>query len=154
MKDIWSPRYSIRLSRVITIAFAIALLVIDLCGVPFTDFMVKALFSHNNGLAGGYLLLLNLYLCSIPGYILLYSLYQLLKNIEGKAVFIPQNVVYLRRVSWCCVAAALFCGITAFVWPSHGVIALAAAFMALIVRVVKNVFAQAILMQDELDFTV
>ncbi len=154
MKTFWSPTYSIRLSRIVTLGVTAALILINLFGVPFTNFMVGALFSQNNGLAGGYLLLGNLYLCSIPGYILLFSLYQLLKNIEAGQVFIAANVAYLRRVSWCCVAAALFCGITALLWPSLGVVALAAAFMALIVRVVKNVFAQAILMQDELDFTV
>ncbi len=154
MKNSWSPDYSIRLSRIITLLFALALVVVDLFGVPFTNFMLNALFSHNNGLAGGYLLLVNLYSCSIAGYILLYSLFMLLKNMEAKKVFIAQNVAYLRRVSWCCVAAAILCGVTAIVWPSHGLVALAAAFMALIVRVVKNVFAQAILMQDELDFTV
>ncbi len=154
MQAFWSPTYSIRLSRVITLLFAAALVIINLCGVPFTDFMISALFRRNNGLAGGYLLISNLYLCSVPGYIVLYSLYRLLKNIEAEQVFTEANVSYLRRVSWCCVVAAFFCAITAFVWPSIGVVAAAAAFMALIVRVVKNVFAQAILMQDELDFTV
>ena len=35
-----------------------------------------------------------------------------------------------------------------------GVIAMAAAFMALIVRIVRNVFLTAIGMKDELDYTV
>ncbi len=150
----WSSSKSVTLSRVLTLLFAVALVIIDIFAVPFTNLAIVTVFLQNKGLAGGYLLLANLYLCSIPGYLLLYSLYRLLQNMERIQVFVAQNITYLRRVSWCCWCAAVLCGITAFVWSSHGVISLAAAFVGLIVRVVKNAFEQAILMKDELDFTV
>ncbi len=153
-QSLWNASKSMWLSRAITVGFAVALVVVDVFGVPFVEFVSSELISVNHGLLGGYALLACLYLCSIPAYVLLYSLYRLLRNLEEEDVFIAQNVLYLRRVSWCCVAAALVCLACASVWSSLAIVALAAAFMALIVRVVKNVFEQAILMKDELDFTI
>ena len=67
-----------------------------------------------------------------------------------------QNVTALRRISWCCTWAAMLCLPTGAVvgLPFIFAVGLAAGFMALIVRVVKNAFAQAVRMKDELDYTV
>ena len=60
----------------------------------------------------------------------------------------------LRAVSWCCAAVAAVCLLSAGYYLPFLVAAMAAAFMALIVRIVKNVFQQAVRMKDELDYTV
>ena len=39
-------------------------------------------------------------------------------------------------------------------WMMGSPVCVAAAFMALVVRVIKNAFAQAVKMKDELDYTV
>lgn len=57
-------------------------------------------------------------------------------------------------MSWCCAGAALLALGGALVWPTMLLLTVAAGFMALIVRVVKNIFEQAIRMKDELDYTV
>ena len=72
----------------------------------------------------------------------------------GAEVFIPENIRCLRIVSWCCVAAGAICLVSTLFYIPFAAIATAAGFMALIVRIVKNVFEQAIRMKDELDYTI
>ena len=60
----------------------------------------------------------------------------------------------MRIASWACVGAAAVCLAGTFFYPGMFVPALAAAFMALIVRIVKNSFEAAIRMKDELDLTI
>ena len=57
-------------------------------------------------------------------------------------------------MSWCCVGAGLICLVSGVYYLPFAAIAIAAGFMALIVRIVKNVFRQAILMKDDLDLTI
>lgn len=87
---------------------------------------------------------------------MLYNLYMFLARIEKEEVFTPANVLALRRISWCCTWAAALCLPVGAVLglPFIFAIGVAAAFMALIVRVIKNAFAQAVKMKDELDYTV
>ncbi|MFR1758596.1 MAG: DUF2975 domain-containing protein, partial [Christensenellaceae bacterium] len=59
-----------------------------------------------------------------------------------------------RITSWCCFGACLICFASSFYCLPILLIAIAAGFMGLIVRIVKNVFEQAITMKDELDLTV
>ena len=59
-----------------------------------------------------------------------------------------------RRISWCCAGAAVVCLAAAYIYLPFAFLGVAAAFMALIVRVLKNAFAQAVHMKDELDYTI
>lgn len=151
---VWNESRSIKLSRVLVLLFFIALLACDIGGWWLVQFICEMLVHRNHGLAGGYVLLACLYLCSVPAYLLLYDMNRLLRNIQAARVFLPANVRLLRRISWCCFAAALICLVGAPVWYSLLIVTVAAAFVGLIVRIVKNVFEQAILMKDELDYTV
>ena len=63
---------------------------------------------------------------------------------------LPGERVYIRCIDWRVVAEAIKM-LRVRGAPAIGV---AAAFMALIVRVIKNAFAQAVKMKDELDYTV
>ena len=78
----------------------------------------------------------------------------ILTRIEAGAVFVPANVTALRRISWCCAGAAVVCLAAAYIYLPFAFLGVAAAFMALIVRVLKNAFAQAVHMKDELDYTI
>ena len=153
MQKLWSEKQSIALSRHVTALFAVLLLACDVGGWWLVRFVCDNVM-HSHGDTGFYSLLIGLYVCSIPAYSLLYSLYRLLHNLEKDRVFIAENVVLLRRVSWCCILAGVVCLCIAPVWPSLVLLATAAGFMGLIVRVIKNVFVRAIGMKDELDFTV
>lgn len=159
MKDlqkdrIWSESKSIRLSRALVYLFTAALAACDIGGWWLVRFVCENVGYRNHGPAGAYVLLACLYLCSVPGYWMLYSLHCLLRNIQTARVFLPVNIKLLRHISWCCFAACGICLCCTPIWPSLFLVATAAAFVGLIVRIVKNVFEQALRMKDELDFTV
>ena len=150
----WTGRHSLLLSQVMVWFFFILLVLCDVTGYWLVNWLCANVIG-NRGLFGGMVLLGTMYLCSIPAYVTLWDLRRLLRNMGREQVFVPQNVASLRRISWCCVLVALVCLVAAVVeWPSLGIVTLAAGFMALIVRVVKNVFDEAITMKDELDLTV
>ena len=94
------------------------------------------------------------YVCAVLAFVMLVSLYKFLRRIEAGAVFVPANVTALRRISWCCAGAAVVCLAAAYIYLPFAFLGVAAAFMALIVRVLKNAFAQAVHMKDELDYTI
>ncbi len=156
MKQVnWSHKNSMRLSRVMVILFTVALVALDIFAQDVTVFLSGRLLGQAGiGLGEGVVFMGTLYVCSVPAYVLLYNLYRLICNLEREQVFIPKNIAYLRRSSWCCVVVAVVCVVGIPTYPSFCIITIAAGFMALIIRIIKNVFEQAILMKDELDFTV
>ena len=87
---------------------------------------------------------------------LLVFLFMLLNNISKKKIFVPENVKNLRIISGCCFAVTTLLavwGILTFL----EIIFLAAfitGFIGLILRVVKNVFEEAVCIKEENDFTV
>ncbi len=152
---LWTQDKSMALSRVMVILFAVALVALDIFAQDVTLFLAGHLLGqYGIGLGEGLVFMGTLYICSLPGYVILYSLYRLLGNLERGQVFISKNIAYLRRSSWCCVVVAVVCVVGIPTYPSFCIITIAAGFMALIIRIIKNVFEQAILMKDELDFTV
>jgi len=98
--------------------------------------------------------LATIYVGCIPAVILLYSLFSLLRRIEADQVFIKENVECLRRISWSCFMGAGIGFVSVFYYFPWVFVAVAAAFMGLIVRVVKNVVAQAVDLQNEVDYTI
>jgi Protein of unknown function (DUF3036). len=99
-------------------------------------------------------LLTALYIGAVCGEICLYFLLKLLKNIRKEQVFIQENCKCLRYISWCCLAAAVPFFVFGFWRFISFAIALAAAFFGIILRVVKNVFEQAVALQEENDYTI
>lgn len=147
----WSKTSSLTLSQVCVAIFMLLLAALDVgcywavqwfCGLRRMQPQLSAL------------MMVTVYLCSVFGWVLLARLWVLLKNLRAQRVFEAQNVKLLRQVSWCCAAACGICLASSVYYLPFALIAIAAGFMALIVRIVKNVFQQAIEMKSELDFTV
>lgn len=99
-------------------------------------------------------LLVTIYACTVPGVVALFSLDRLLANIKAKKVFIEKNVKYLRAISWCSFAVSGILFLSGFYYLSFLIVAVAAAFFGLILRVVKNVIEQAVIIKNENDFTI
>jgi hypothetical protein len=99
-------------------------------------------------------LIATIYACAVPGLIALFSLDRLLANIKAKNVFISKNVKYLRVISWCSFAVSAILFVSGFYYLLFLLIAVAAAFFGLILRVVKNVIEQAVAIKNENDFTI
>ena len=78
----------------------------------------------------------------------------LLRNIRKGQPFVTQNVTMLRIISYCCFAEVLVFVYLAVLKPFAIIVLVACGFMGLILRVVKNVFEQAIEIREENDFTI
>ena len=98
--------------------------------------------------------LIALYGAGVFAWICLYCMLRLLRNMRAEKVFTDENVSLLRAVSWCCAGAAAVFLVCAVIYLPFIIPAVAAAFMMLIVRVVKNSFRQACDMKEELDLTI
>lgn len=83
----------------------------------------------------------------------LFCLDLLLQNIRKGKVFISENVALLRRISWCCFGIAIILFVS-YYYLLFIIAGIAAAFMGLILRVVKNVIEEAIVLKDENDMTI
>lgn len=94
------------------------------------------------------------YPCSVFAYITLYSLIKLLFNIKAMQIFIVKNVTYLRVISWCCFVVALITFIGGCIYIPFMVVAVAAAFVGLMLRVVKNVMQNAVEIKAENELTI
>ncbi len=81
-------------------------------------------------------------------------LHRLLRNLRRERVFEQENVTLLRAISWLCIAVGVVTLVSGFYYTSFFLVAAAAAFCGLIVRVVKNVFEQAIEIKTENDYTI
>lgn len=94
------------------------------------------------------------YPCAVFAYITLYSLIRLLLNIGAEAIFINQNVKYLRRISWCCFAVAGITLVAGFFYVPFFFVMVPAAFVGLMLRVVKNVMQNAVELKTENELTI
>lgn len=99
-------------------------------------------------------LLITFYVCAAFGFVILFVLNKLIKNIGSEKVFIDENVKLLKILSYCCLAIAVVTLIFARFRILVFVITFAAAFIGLILRVIKNCFTEAIRLREENDFTI
>ena len=90
----------------------------------------------------------------VPVLLAFYGLYKMLHNIQQGNIFSTENTASLRLVSWACFFAAVFLLVSAIRWPiliaASGVI----GFLGLFVRVIKNMLSEAIVLKEEIDFTI
>ena len=77
-----------------------------------------------------------------------------MKRIAAGEVFVEENVKALRAISWCCFLVAIVFFAFFFYYILGLILAILAAFAGLVLRVVKNVFAQAVEIKEENDLTV
>lgn len=148
----WNENKSLLLTHIFVIVFAGALVI----GCAAAPLIFKVFTEYR----GGYLLdktphfLTSTYTTAVPVAIALHSLHCLLANLRREQIFIQKNVSYLRRISWCCFASAFIFLISSFYYLPFVFLMTAAAFMGLILRVLKNTFERAVLLQEENDYTI
>lgn len=147
----WNADKSVRLSQLCVVVFALLLLALDIGCYWAVGAFIRL---RNMSWQSGVLMMLTIYLCSIFAWPILARLWKLLHKIQRGCVFDEENVRILRAVSWYCVGVCIICLASAGYYLPFAVIGIAAGFIALVVRIVKNVFQQAIAMKSELDFTI
>ena len=138
---------SLFLSRVCVFAFAVILAAL-VAGAPW----IWPFVLHRAGVVRLYITVT--YVSAVPAGVVLYCLHRLLASAAAADVFTDANVARLRAVSWCLAAAAAVYAAGGFFDWYLFVLAVAAAFAALIVRVLKNVLAEAVELKRENDFTI
>lgn len=148
----WNQKRSLALSKISVLVF-MGLLLVLFFTIPW---LVRLLmdYSINAHEKFRFFFYATLYTGGVTAFILLYDLYQILKNIGNGNVFIYENVRHLRRISWFCILGAVICLVSCLYYFPWLFVGAAAAFMGLIVRVVKNVVAQAIVLKEENDYTI
>lgn len=152
MKFTWSDQKSIILTRVVVAGTIAGCGIMTVSGPWLTRWMVSA---HALPPASGPVLLGMGYVCAVLAFVMLISLYKFLRRIEAGAVFVPANVTALRAHQLVLCGGRRWSGLAAaYIYLPFAFLGVAAAFMALIVRVLKNAFAQAVHMKDELDYTI
>ncbi len=147
----WTKDYSIRLSVFFTRLFLV-LLAAGLFLAP----QVVGWFIQSTGGRPVFTgrICAAFYCCAGPAAVLLWSLDRLLAALSRGEVFTAGNIALLRRCSWCCMVVAAVClGFTVALFYFL-LVAAAAAFIGLILRVVKNVFQQAMALKEENDYTI
>lgn len=94
------------------------------------------------------------YFCEIMAFWVLWSLHKLLGNISKDKVFIPENTSCLRAISWACMFAGFAMGVLALWRAIFVFFAFLLIFFGLVMRVLKNVFENAVEIKSENDFTI
>ncbi|MDE5736791.1 MAG: DUF2975 domain-containing protein [Oscillospiraceae bacterium] len=152
----WNQVKSLRLSLAL-VRILFVLIIILACCTPTMVHWYDVEYGHGVGLLEGsvyFPLIICLYLAAICGEVCLFHLAKLLQNLKNEIVFVAVNCQYLRIISWCCFLASIPFFIFGFWRFLSFIVALAAGFFGLILRVLKNVFDKAVALQEENDYTI
>ncbi len=90
----------------------------------------------------------------INAIMILIDVYRLLANLANQSVFIPQNILFLRRLSWLCFVGATIALVSSIYFIYWGLISLFAYFLATILRIIKHVFVEAYELKQENELTI
>ena len=151
-KDVsmWSKNNSLTLSRLMTATFLLCLTV----GMIFLKPILSWYLELTSQLSLPASLIRLFCLAAAPAYLALICLWQLLSQVSAGAVFSSGSIARIRWLSWCCFAEALVFLLFGAGYLITILICILAAFMGLILRVVKNVIQWASEIKAENDLTV
>ena len=159
MKEtLWNSKKSIILTKFCILALMVISVIMMFCG----RYLISRFLSITGGakinISNEFSFYIITFISYILGTIALLTLFCMLKfivNLENDLVFVPQNIKWLRFISYGCLSAGSLLIITTVIYHKlYIVLSLAALFMMLIVRVIKNAFEQAVKMKEELDLTI
>ena len=148
----WNENKSINLSKICVIVFMVALCLVLILGPYMVNWLLQLSSSARS--APAWLYLITIYTGGIGAGLLLFNLYGLLSNISGGEIFTRKNVAFMRRISWFCFYGAFIALLSGIYYLPWGLVGMAAAFIGLIVRVVKNVVEQDVILKEENDYTI
>ncbi|MGL5042527.1 MAG: DUF2975 domain-containing protein [Culicoidibacterales bacterium] len=148
----WNKNQSLILSKILTMLFGAVLLII----LFFAPTIITMIHYRSTSIVEWMYpyFLGTIYSGGIVALILLSLLAKLLDNIGKGKVFIHQNITCLRWISWLCIMGAIITVVSAAYWIIWLLIAIIAAFFALIIRVIKNIMLEATLIKQENDYTI
>ncbi len=154
-RELFNEDTSIKLTKAAIVALLIASIALSIAGPWIVDFVSQRQTPLVEGTARRVELLTLGYVCAALAIAGLADLFLIVTRIGNGEVFSKRNVSGLRLLGWIVATAAIvtaIVGVTAYV-PFLAV-TIAAAFVTLIIRVVRNAFGKAVEMKDELDYTI
>ncbi len=152
----WNSNKSINLS--LAVCFLVFLLLIF--GAVSMPFLLKMYFGSFASAPDHVLMLrfksvlICFYVCLLPAFIALLSLVKMLFAIKREEIFTSANILRLRILSWCCFAVAFVTAVGCIFYVPLVVVAVAAGFIGLIIRVIKNVICSAKILREENELTI
>ncbi len=146
----WTKDRSLMLSRALT--WAVLILA---CSILFLIPIITVWYDNVSGKPPIMPILTTcFYLCDIFAIIALWELKNLLANISKQELFNDRNTRCVRIISWCCFGIAAVMAALSFWRLLALLMAFIAAFVGLILRVVKNMLAAAAELREENDYTI
>ena len=142
----WTHKKSVTLSLVLTYLFMV-LLAAGIIALPWLVTWYVEIRGRDAALPTT--IMLTCYPCVPFAALALWSMRCLLHNIRDGKPFLEKNIKMLHRISWCCfavMAIMLYSG--RFYLPFY-VSAIAAAFIGLIIRVIKNLYVVSFPLETE-----
>lgn len=150
-----SKRASVHLSLAIAVAF-FAVLVVGICYAPTVSEILMWIAGERMAAVslGKTLVLMAIYAVIAIAMLADGLLFALLLRVRDGRVFSAGSVALIRGISWCSAAVGLVFAGLGYCFPLALIVAVAALFLALSVRVVKNVIEEATAIKSENDLTV
>ena len=142
--------YSVMITSILVKAVFVLIIV---CCI-FAPFIVRIYDNRIFALFGMSVYLPTIITLYLAALVIVIALDRLLSNIRQGKVFTSGNVKILRLISYCCFAVSVIFIYFSILRPFAWLVVIAAAFFGLILRVIKNVFEQAIVIKEENDFTI
>ncbi len=152
----WNSNKSITLSLIVCFLVVVMLIF----GAVFFPILLKMYFGDfESALDHQFFfmyksVLICFYVSLLPAFTALYSLIRMLFSIRWKEIFTSANIKRLRILSWCCFAVAFITVLGSFFYLPLIIISIAAGFIGLIIRVIKNVMCSAKILREENDLTI
>ncbi len=154
----WNKDKSLILSRILTVAAAIAALITAFFIPAIAEWYEYEMSVEANSVFDRSTMFVpmcvTLYVCDVLALGALWNLHILLRNISREEVFTNRNTACLRRISWICMGVGvvmMIFGLWSSIFIFFGMCAL---MFGLIMRVLKNVFEKAVEIKSENDFTI
>lgn len=152
----WNHEKSIILSKISVIVFLIIYLGVLVICTDISRYSSRISAWIWQGMAVEYVEFLCriVYICAVPLGLILIILYRLIQAIGKEQIFTADNIRRLRQISWLCILLALICVVASFYEIFFIFIGACAAFMGILLRVIKNVFERAQEIKEENDYTI
>ena len=143
----------IRLSKLASIIFIALIVMADIGGYPIARYVTYC-WIEKFDIMSLVLTTIIFYVATICGYVVIFSVYKLLSNMEKDIVFDTGNTRLMGYITGGLVACGIACACETVIWPGSIFLSIVVWFIALIVLCVKTAFDKAIMMKDEMDLTI
>ena len=150
-----SKKASVTLSMVLSFLFFVGLIIGAVAMPAFVDSVIELVYNPATFPTAGKALCLALaYLILAVCLIADCVIFALLKTVKADNVFTAKSVALIRVISWCCFLVGVLFLAVGYYFALAFILAFAAMFLGLCIRVVKNVIEQATEIKCENDLTV